>query len=641
MVTSPILSSWQKLSTKIITLLVGFLVVALAVIGSTLLLSWQLEGSAAAINVTGSLRMSAYRLMLLLDEPPGSPGAGVRHEQAHAQIAQVNATLQLLRQGDPQRPLILPPAERIRASFEAVVREWENGLRPQAQAVLDGAPPASLQEGARRFVQQADILVQLIERDSEYRTFWLRGSQLGLLALALFGTVSIIYLLFNMIVAPLLRMRHGIERMREQDFDVRLPVESRDEFGQLAQEFNLMADRLQGSYGQLESLVQAKTEALEHQNRELALLYDSASFLQQPQSAEALCEGFLKRIRSYFNADGGSVRVLDPVRGNLHLMVHHGLSDQLIAADHCLKVGDCLCGEAAQKKVAVVHDLRRIDISARRQCQKEGYATVSVFHIFAQRQHLGFFNLHFRESKVFGKDETALLETLGQLLGTAIENQRLAEREREMAISEERNLVAQGLHDSIAQGLNFLNLQVQMLEQSLRQNQIDDVSAIVPALRAGVDESYQDVRELLQNFRTRLQEGNLVQSLQIAIDKFRDKTGIQARLLADGDGAPFAREQQLQILFIVQEALSNVRKHAGASEVRVRLVDNDDFELTIEDNGHGFDPGSRATDGGSHIGIHIMGERARRIEATLEVLSRPGDGTTVRLQLPRAQRRAA
>jgi len=131
------------------------------------------------------------------------------------------------------------------------------------------------------------------------------------------------------------------------------------------------------------------------------------------------------------------------------------------------------------------------------ECHKEGFATVSIFHLYAQQQHLGFFNLHFRKTTVFTSAQTALLETLGQLLGTAIENQRLQVRERELAISEERNLVAQGLHDSIAQGLNFLNLQVQMLEQSLKQKRFDEVDSIVPALRAGVDESYQDVRELL------------------------------------------------------------------------------------------------------------------------------------------------
>jgi two-component system nitrate/nitrite sensor histidine kinase NarX len=641
--TVPLFASWQKLSTRIVGLLVGFLCVALSVIGATLLLSWQLEGSAAAINVTGSLRMESYRLGMLLADDAPDVGLVARAALVRAQVTQLDDTIALLRRGDPQRPLFLPPAGAIRASFERVAAQWQQLLRPQVLAALGagGADQGARERGIEAFVAQADTLVKLIERDSEARTFWLRASQLLLLALAGFGTVSIIYLLFNMIVAPVVRLQDGIERMREREFGVRLPVDSKDEFGQLALGFNQMADRLQGLYGNLEQLVATKTTDLEGRNRELALLYDCAAFLQQPQSAEALCAGFLTRMRGYFGADGGSVRVLDPIRGNLHMMVHQGLSEQLIEADHCLKVGDCLCGDAALKKISVVHDMRRMPDMQRLQCHREGFATVSVFHIFAQRQHLGFFNLHFREATVFSTAQSALLETLGQLLGTAIENHRLAEREREMAISEERNLVAQGLHDSIAQSLNFLNLQVQMLEQSLAQRQYDDVGAIVPALRAGVEESYQDVRELLQNYRTRLQEGNLVQSLEVAVDKFRRQTGIATELQADIDGAPFPREQQLQLLFIVQEALSNVRKHAGARHVKVSLRDDHDFLLSIDDDGSGFDPALQAANSDGHIGIHIMGERARRIDAALTVHSTPGGGTQVRLQLARAQRRAA
>ena len=160
-------------------------------------------------------------------------------------------------------------------------------------------------------------------------------------------------------------------------------------------------------------------------------------------------------------------------------------------------------------KVAKVHDMRRIDRAHELKCHREGFATVSVFHIHAHEQHLGFFNLHFRHARVFSARELALLETLGQLLGIALENLRLAAREREMAISEERNLVAQGLHDSIAQSLNFLNLQVQMLDDSVRNARFDEVAGIVPALHAGVKESYEDVRELLANFRSRLMEDDL------------------------------------------------------------------------------------------------------------------------------------
>lgn len=641
-------AGWQKLSTRIVGLLLGFLAVALLVIGSTLLLSWQLEGSAAAINVAGSLRMDSYRLAMLagrLDTPAGRADPAAAGELGE-QIKRIDATLELLQRGDPQRPLLLPPTSVIRGVFGEVRQQWRGELAPRTGALLARDPPSAaevraVQQLGERFVLRVDELVQHIEHDSEGRTFWLRASQLLLLALALVGTVSIIYLLFNMIVSPVTRLQAGIERMREQDLSVRLPVDSSDEFGALATGFNQMADKLQDSYANLEQRVHTKTAELEQQNRELALLYDSAAFLQQPQSAEAMCDGFLNRISDYFSADGGSVRILDPNRGNLHMLVHHGISEKLVETERCLKVGECLCGEAVVSKLAVIHDLRRMDRGHTLQCHREGFATISIFHIFAQRQHLGFFNLHFRTTTVFSAAQTALLETLGQLLGTAIENQRLQGRDRELAISEERNLVAQGLHDSIAQGLNFLNLQVQMLEQSLKSGRVDEVESIVPALRAGVEESYQDVRELLHNFRTRLQEGNLVSSLETVVDKFRRQSGIAVDVEADSDGAPFPREHQLQLLFIVQEALSNVRKHASARQVWLRLTDGEDFDLSIRDDGHGFDPERLDARDGAHVGLTIMRERAQRIGARLDVTSAPGAGTDVRVHLGRAQRRAA
>ncbi len=636
-------AGWQKLSTRIVGLLLSFLAIALVVIGSTLLLSWQLEGSAAAINVAGSLRMDSYRLALLATQMDGGANGA---QQVGEQLRRMERTLELLRRGDPQRPLFLPPTAAIHGAYAEVIQQWQADVAPPVRGLLvagvrDGAQLKLIQQRSEQFVLRVDQLVHRIERDSETRTFWLRASQLILLALALLGTVSIIYLLFDMIVAPVTRLQGGIERMREQDFSVRLEVDSNDEFGQLTNGFNQMADKLQDSYSNLEQRVQLKTSELELQNRELALLYDVASFLQQAQAAEPMCQGFLQRISEYFRADGGSVRILDPLRGNLHMLVHQGISAQLVETERCLKVGECLCGEAVVSKLAVIHDLRRRDGGHTLQCHREGFATISIFHIIAQRQHMGFFNLHFRAATTFTAAQTALLETLGQLLGTAIENQRLQGRDRELAISEERNLVAQGLHDSIAQGLNFLNLQVQMLEQSLQRQRIDEVESIVPALRAGVEESYQDVRELLHNFRTRLQEGNLVTSLETVIDKFRRQSGIAVDFSADSDGAPFPREHQLQLLFIVQEALSNVRKHASASQVWVRLTDDQDFTLSVKDNGHGFDPAALETQGEAHVGVNIMRERAQRIAAQLQLRSAPGAGTEVLLRLPRAQRRAA
>lgn len=642
------LSNWQRLSTKIVGALLGFLMVALSAIGTTLLLSWQLEGSSAAINEAGSLRMHSYRLMMLLthavDEPrqQAATRLGIGNE---IQVTEV--TFNRLLRGDPQRPLYLPPSQKIHAEFNTVFKRWQHEIKPLASAILlkDGAARQADWQGylalVDNFVVDVNQLVHLIEQDSEQRMFWLRSSQLVLVAMALIGTVMMIYLMFLLIIQPVTRLQVGMQRMTEQDFGVRLPVNSEDEFGQMAIGFNQMGDRLEELYNSLEDRVKQKTAELEKQNRELALLYDSAAFLQRPQPVEALCEGFLQRILQYFKADGGSVRVLEAARGNLHMVVHQGISEMLAKSEHCLKVGDCLCGEAVASNLSVIHDLRRMDRTNLLQCHREGFATVSIFHINAPEEQLGFFNLYFRKPHTFAPHEEALLETLGQLIGVAIENIRLARRKREMAISEERNLVAQGLHDSIAQGLTFLNIQVQMLEDSLHNGRMTEVNDIVPALRAGVQESYEDVRELLLNFRSRLAEGDLLGSLETTIEKFRRQTGILVNFASSGNGPPFPREQQLQILFIVQEALSNVRKHAMANEVDIRLSDDQDFLLTIHDNGVGFDAETLLEKGESHVGINIMRERAQRIHAMFNVTSEPGHGTAVLLRLPRERRLAA
>jgi two-component system nitrate/nitrite sensor histidine kinase NarX len=647
MTLDTILPAWQQLSTKIVSVLLGFLVLALMAIGATLFLSWQLEGSSAAINEAGSLRMQSYRLSMALSRWVNEPEQPDTRQFVIKELQAIESKFSLLQKGDPQRPLFLPPTTGIHDEFDMVSAQWHQKLLPLVNAMLAQQNPER-QVSWQRYHPQVDEyvatvngLVKMIEKDSEQRTFWLRSSQLVLVALALAGTVVVIYLMFLLIIQPVTRLYDGMRRMTEKDFGVRLPVESRDEFGRLSEGFNHMADRLEDLYSSLESRVQQKTAALADQNRELALLYDIAAFLQVPQPVEAICEGFLERINAYFEADGGSVRILEPIRGNLHMVVHKGISDTMVEAEHCLKVGDCLCGEAAVKRVSVIHNLHQMDKTVQLLCHREGFATISVFHIYAREQHLGFFNMHFRAQKTFNKHEADLLATLGQLLGVAIENLRLAMREREMAISEERNMVAQGLHDSIAQGLTFLNIQVQLLEDSLQQGNIDEVIEIVPALQAGVKESYEDVRELLLNFRSRLAEGDLVRSLETTVDKFRRQTGITAEFVADVDGAPFPREQQLQILFIVQEALSNIRKHAVASRVEVSLADQKDFALTIRDNGIGFDVESLRQKGESHVGINIMRERAQRIRAAFDIASVPGAGTTVVLHLPHEQRLAA
>ena len=437
--------------------------------------------------------------------------------------------------------------------------------------------------------------------------------------MSLAASVTLLYLLYLWIVGPVTRMQSGIARMSKDDLSVRLPIETEDEFGVLAQAFNTMADRVQTVHRTLEERVHQKTAKLQEQNKEMSTLYEIAGFLAGPHAIEELCRGFLHRIMQRIGADGGTVRILDNKSDNLHITVHEGISEKMVEEEHCIKTEDCLCGAAVSQGIIFVRDFRQMNTQKRYRCQEEGFFSIAIFQILTREHVIGSFSLHFTNERGISSEERRLLETLGKNLGVAIENQRLIAREKEFAVSQERNLLAQGLHDSIAQGLNFLNLQVQMLEDSLQRNDMEEISDIAPLLRAGVQESYEDVRELLLNFRTRLQDSNLESEMRNVVSKFQRQTGVHGVIEFVGSGAPVAPEQQLQVLFILQEALSNVRKHAQASEVKVRVENERDFILRITDDGLGFSMETAREKGDAHVGLHIMQERAERLSAQLEL----------------------
>lgn len=631
----------KRLTFRILLMTAIGLLLTLAAIAYTLLLSWQLEGGGAAINEAGSLRMRSYRLVQVIEHP--SPSFSATRE-----LAEFDRVLMDLQQGDPRRPLFLPQTEPIRAQMRQVQEAWQVQMRHELEAMMRMSEGSTKQEALAlylkklpSFVDSINSLVSLVEVELAEKTTWLRLCQTALIFMSLAASVALLYLLYLWIVGPVTRMRAGIAKMSQDELDVRLPIESEDEFGVLAQAFNHMADHVQSVHRTLEDRVSEKTAKLQSQNHEMSTLYEIAGFLAGPHAIEELCRGFLHRIMQRMHADGGTVRILDKHSDNMHITVHEGVPDHMIEQEHCIKKDDCLCGAVTQQGIILVRDFRMLDQQRRYRCAEEGYVSLAVFQILAREQVLGTFSLHFVKERIVSSEERRLLETLGKNLGTAIENQRLIAKEKEFAVSQERNLLAQGLHDSIAQGLNFLNLQVQMLDDALARGDLGEIADISPLLKAGVQESYEDVRELLLNFRTRLQDSNLESEMRNVVAKFQRQTGVHASIDFHGTGAPLAPEQQLQVLFILQEALSNVRKHAQASQVQVLVENERDFSLRVADDGSGFTMEDAQNKGESHVGLRIMQERAQRLSARFDIQSQRGQGTTILLRLERTERLVA
>jgi two-component system nitrate/nitrite sensor histidine kinase NarX len=200
-------------------------------------------------------------------------------------------------------------------------------------------------------------------------------------------------------------------------------------------------------------------------------------------------------------------------------------------------------------------------------------------------------------------------------------------------VAAERGLLARELHDSIAQGLAFLKIQVQLLRDALARGEKAKVERALAELDAGVKESTADVRELLVHFRTRTTSETIVPALQTTLSKFEHQSGLVTHLDVQGEGLPLPADTQVQVLHVVQEALSNVRKHADAHEVWVDVRQGPDFSVEVRDDGCGFEPGAPRDDE-THVGLRIMRERAERIGAQVELQSARGTGTRVRLSLP-------
>ncbi len=471
-----------KIRTKITGLLVFYFLIALIAIGSTLLVSWRLEGGAAAINDAGRERMRSYRISFLLSQFVYDPQEETKLN-IEKEVVRFENTLIELEKGNPQRPLFLPKQADVNAQMTLLSSSWHDKIKPHIERILTSQ---SAEEQARflaayrsvvdDYVESINKLVTMVEQSNAHATGMLRSVQIALVSLALIGTILLIHLFSLMVVRPVTTLREGIMRMASADFDVRLPVKSKDELGELASGFNRMADQLQDLYATLEQRVEEKSRSIEAKNRELAAL------------------------------------------------------------------------------------------------------------------------------------------------------------DKEVAVSEERNLLAQELHDSIAQSLAFLNIRVQLLQEDLQQNRTTDALRSLGQIREGVQESYDDVRELLVHFRTRIGTTNLETAISSALEKFEGQTGITTVFKPVGKPPELQPEQTLQVMHIVQESLSNVRKHSKASQVEVNLQCNERCQIEICDDGVGFDASRDAGD--SHVGLRIMRERAHRIGAELTFSSRPGEGTQICLILP-------
>ena len=617
------------LSTKLLAMGTAFLLVALASIGFTLWVTWKLEGGAAAVNEAGRLRMNMLRMVLA--QQGDSPA-----EEFARLAGRFDDSLELLRTGDPARPMFVPWSDDTRARYAAIVREWR-AIREQWR----GRPPtrgAALARGDT-FVTELDGFVHAIEEQMARWTAGLHLFQLMMVALAIAAAVAFMALSYLLVLNPVMRLQQALARVQDGDLATRLVVEADDEFGQLTAGFNRMAHALQASHDDLERKVRDKTASVELQNQRLAALYGVSALAAEAGSLEALTQGFVQQVRRIAGADAAAVRWSDESNQRYVLLAADGLPASMVEHEHCVIAGSCECGQTetrAQMRVIPILAATELQLP---HCREAGFQTVVSIPVRLHQRLLGEVTLFFRRPVGLAQDTRELLETMARHLASSMEGLRATALEREAAVAGERGLIARELHDSIAQSLAFLKIQVQLLQGAVARGNERARDSAIAELDTGVRECYADVRELLVHFRTRTQDEDIEGALRATLSKFEHQTGVPAQLVMTGQGRPLAPDVQIQVLHIVQEALSNVRKHAGARRVQLHVQRHPRWRFEVRDDGCGFDPQAVPPDS-LHVGLGIMRERAERIGARISLDTQAGQGTCVTLELPPAGREA-
>ena len=421
--------------------------------------------------------------------------------------------------------------------------------------------------------------------------------------------------LSRFVVAPVRALTVSAERLAKGHTDETVPPQGRDEVGDLAdslermrREINASREVILAASRELEQKVARRTAELSVRNEELLALNELAGSLTRSLDPEAILAGALDAVRA----------VLPTTAGRGFRIGREGLMASRAEGDDASPPLEAVAVAAITGNQLVT--------------RPDGDGVLIGLPMGTGAGPLGALGL--RATVVPGAEMTALLMAIGNQVGLALSTARLSDEGREMAVLEERARLAREIHDTLAQQLTGIVIQLEAAQALVNRDPDRSLPALASAqelARSALAEARRSVWDLRP---APLSSTGLVAAAENEVERFRHRTGIAARLRAEHMVPPPALRPQSEVtlLRITQQALANIAAHSGASRVTVRLRNlGDHVELTVRDNGHGFD--TSALPVGS-FGIVGMAERVRIAGGTFQVESVPSRGTTITVDLP-------
>src|SRR5512139_3936908 len=597
---------------------VAITVLAVASMSTSWMVAETIQGSGEAINLAGSLRMQSWRMASIYQRLQQT-GQRESLEQAISRFeSDLNAGPILA---------VLPADETtpLKQVYRQVESNWRTQIKPGLLIPPTVSPPmapgTTVLDQIPEFVAHINNLVKQIEDAAEAKILVMRVI-LGAAVIATILVVALsIYLVNNILVHPLRGLLELADQIGQGNLAVRNDLTGEDEIGRLGQAFNHMAEDLSMLYQNLEARVEEKTAELTIANRSLELLYHTIARLYNGPVAPETYAILLKDLENVLGVGHGLACLVETGEARARVIAST-LQPQRGDVDLC---GLMSCAECLAHPALAVHPLN------------DGRRVLSL-PLNDTEQLYGVLQLEMPPGKELAQWQTQLLEALSRHIGIAIGTARRTEQSRRLSLLDERAALARDLHDSLAQSLAYMKIQVSRLKPLVdRSGAGSEAAEVLAELREGLNSAYRQLRELLTTFRLRIEGEGLAAALQTTVTEFSGRGGIPIALEVHLAGCTLTANEEIHALQIVREALSNVLNHARAQMAEVRVSCNSDGSVsaTVTDDGIGI----RQAAGAHHYGMAIMEERAKNLGGQLTVENLPAFGTRVTLHFMPGSRR--
>ncbi|OOF35788.1 nitrate/nitrite two-component system sensor histidine kinase NarQ [Rodentibacter heidelbergensis] len=468
----------------------------------------------------------------------------------------------------------------VKQSYQTILEHWavmENYARQNN--------PLQYSQNLTDYVSEVDYFVFELQRFSEQK--WLFAlSVLCFSMLLIVGMVSyVIWFTQREVVKPLKLLTRASMQVQMRQFNhIPLDTGNNNELGTLARVFTQMSAELGKLYSRLEDAVNEQTQKLRQTNRSLTTLYHSSQLL----TVNAINDAILSQL-------------LNHIRVSEHLRY---IELEVLGAEHW----DIAFGE------------------------KQAHQSLQVEELKIENDTLGVLSWQ----AGLPCPDPRMMQNLAQMLARTLFFHKSQRQQEHLLLMEERSIIARELHDSLAQVLSFLQIQLTLLKHNLKK---EDESAkqkslaIITDFEQALSSGYAQLRELLATFRLTVQEANLQLALEQVIDSLRPQTSMKMSVNSQLPSQSLNPQQLIHVLQIVREAALNAIKHSKGQLIEINAQTNaeGEYEILIEDDGVGI-PSLDEPDG--HYGLNIMAERSRQLNAELTINRRPQGGTQVKITLP-------